>query len=120
MNTANLVLRFLLELAALAGFATWSWHATSGWRRFLLALFVVIVVMALWSIFAVPDDPSRSGSAPVPIPGAARLVLEWAILLGAAYAWHLSGYTLVAGITAALVIFHYLLSVDRIMWLLQQ
>ena len=30
-------------------------------------------------VFAVPDDPSRSGSAPIAVPGLARLTLEAAV-----------------------------------------
>ena len=77
-------------------------------------------VMALWGIFAVPNDPSRSGNAPVAIPGVMRLVLELSILLGGAYAWYLGGFTVVAAVFTALVVFHYLLSIERIIWLLQQ
>jgi hypothetical protein len=90
MNAANLILRFLLELAALVGFATLAWLSVSGWWRFVVALLVVLIAMALWGVFAVPDDPSRSGNAPVPVPGAVRLVLELTILLGGAYGaeWH--------------------------------
>jgi hypothetical protein len=120
MNAANLALRFLLELAAMAGLAAWAWNAASGWWRFLFALLIVVVVMVLWTVFAVPEDPSRSGNAPVPIRGLVRLILELAILLGGAYAWHLSGYTSGGVVISALVLLHYLLSFQRIMWLLQQ
>ena len=81
---------------------------------------VLALLMTLWGVFAVPDDPSRSGSAPVPVSGFVRLVLELAILLGGAYPFYLAGYSL-AGISMAIfVALHYALSVDRIWWLLQQ
>lgn len=120
MNVSNLALRFLLELAALAGFAIWAWNFASGWWRIALALLVIVVAMALWGIFAVPNDPSRSGNAPIPIPGLMRLVLELGILLGGVYAWHLSGFSSIAYILGALVVVHHILSVDRIKWLLRQ
>jgi len=120
MNASNLALRFLLELAALVGLATWAWNLASGLWRFVLALFVVVIAMALWGVFAVPNDPSRSGNAPVPISGLLRLILELSLLLGGVYAWQLSGFTFVAYIVGALVVVHYLLSVERIVWLLQQ
>jgi len=120
MNVANSVLRLFLELFAVGGFAIGSWTlAGEGWR-ILLAICSVLFVTVLWGVFAVPDDPSRSGKAPVPVPGLLRLVLELCILLGGVYAWHLVGFTLVAGIAGALVVFHYLWSRDRILWLLQQ
>lgn len=120
MNTANLALRFLQELAALAGLAILAWQSASGWWRLVIAVLVVFIAMALWGVFAVPNDPSRSGNAPVPIPGVVRLVLELALLLGSPYAWHLGGFTLFAATFTALVVFHYLLSIERVMWLLQQ
>ena len=120
MNPANLLLRFLLELTALAGFAVCAWQTTSGRWRALFALTVVLCVIALWGIFAVPDDPSRSGSAPVPIPGAVRLVLELTILFGGAFAWHQAGYSVVGIVAGALITLHYAFSTDRIFWLLQQ
>ena len=73
MHPANLALRFFLEIAALSGFGAMIWHLFSGWwRPFLLAV-VLGGLMAVWGVFAVPDDPSRSGNAPVPIPGLLRL-----------------------------------------------
>ncbi len=120
MHASNLALRFLLELAALTGFAIWAWQSASGWWRFAITVIVVIIAMALWGIFAVPNDPSRSGNAPVVVPGVVRLILELAILLSGAYGWYVGGFTLVATVFTALIIFHYLLSIDRIMWLLQQ
>ena len=120
MHTANLLLRFFLELAALAGFAILAWNLTGGFWRYVAVVAAVVLIGAVWATFAVPDDPSRSGNAPVPVPGAVRLVLELAILLGGAWAFHASGFTW-AGLTiSALVIAHYLLWIDRIVWLLQR
>ena len=120
MHTANLTLRFFLELTALGGFAALAWNTTDGLWRYVAAVAVVVFVAALWGTFAVPDDPSRSGNAPVPVPGALRLLLEFAILFGGAWALHAAGFTW-AGLSASLlIIVHYLLWIDRIVWLLQQ
>ncbi len=62
MHSANLILRFLLELAALA------WRSTEGSWRFLAVIVVVVLIGAAWAMFAAPNDPSRSGNAPVPVP----------------------------------------------------
>ena len=120
MNAANLALRFLLELAALSGFGILAWSKFDGWWRYLAVIIIVAVVMTIWGVFAVPDDPSRSGNAPIPVPGILRLVLEIAILVGGAYAFHGSGHSYVALILAALIALHYALSGERIAWLLQQ
>jgi len=120
MQAANLLLRFLLELAALGGFATLAWSSTEGFWRYLSTFSALVMVMALWGVFAVPDDPSRSGNAPVAVSGQIRLVLELAILFGGALAYHLVGFSLTATVLALLILAHYALSLQRITWLLQQ
>jgi hypothetical protein len=120
MHTANLILRFLLELVALAGFATLAWGRTEGIWRFAAAVAVIVLIGAIWATFAVPDDPSRSGNAPVPIPGGLRLILEFAILLGGAWAFHLAGHSWVGLSIVTFVVVHYSLWIDRIVWLLQR
>lgn len=116
----NLALRFLLELAALAGFAVWTWSVTTDSIRIVAAVIVVILLGAVWATFAVPGDPSRSGNAPVPVPGTLRLVLELAILYGGAFAFHLAGASLTGIAIAILITLHYVLSLERVSWLLQQ
>ena len=74
----NLASPFLLEIAALLIFGLWGWGQSEGVLRFIFALGVPLLAAVLWGTFAVPDDPSRSGKAPIPIPGAIRLVLELA------------------------------------------
>lgn len=120
MNAMNLALRFLLEIAALGGFGVFAWSRFDGWWRYLAVIVVVAAVMTVWGVFAVPNDPSRSGNAPIPVPGILRLGLEFAILLGGAYAFHRTGYSYFALAMTALVLVHYALSGERIAWLLQQ
>ncbi|MCI2398973.1 YrdB family protein [Aliiroseovarius subalbicans] len=119
MHPANLALRFFLEIAALGGFSVLGWTLTEGWWRYLAVIVVLAVLMSLWGVFAVPDDPSRSGNAPVPVSGGLRLMLEFAILFGGAGALHAAEYNWAGPSLAALVILHYLLWADRIAWLLQ-
>ena len=114
----NLGVRFLLELAALMSYGMWGYKFTDGWPRYVLALAIPVVFAALWGIFAVPDDPSRSGAAPVVTPGLIRLLLE--LLFFACATWalydmgmHKSGLAL-----GIIVILHYIISYDRILWLL--
>ncbi|MER8883035.1 YrdB family protein [Mesorhizobium sp. M0074] len=116
----NLTLRFLLELAALLGLGMAGWSLSAGMWRWILAVALPFVAAALWGIFAVPNDPSRSGRAPVPVPGGLRLVLELVILFGGAAGFHLAGYT-TAGIAVALLIaVSYAFSLDRLGWLLRR
>lgn len=116
----NLTLRFVLELAALGAMGLWGFRANEGIVRYLLGLGLPLLAACVWGVFAVPGDPSRSGSAPVPVPGALRLVLElaffalgaWALVRAGRPSWGLS----MAGIT----VLHYALSYDRVSWLLQR
>ena len=117
----NLTLRFLLELAALSGFGLAGWHfGDSSFWRWPLALFLPVAAAALWGVFAVPGDPSRSGAAPIPVSGGVRLLLELFVFCGGAAAYWIAGHNVAALVLAILVAIHYALSVDRIDWLLRQ
>jgi len=116
----NLALRFILELAALASVAVWGWKQSDDWPRYLLVIGLPVVLAAIWGTFAVPDDPSRSGSAPVVTPGIIRLVIELAIFAFATWSLYQLGHgkmSLALGIT---VVLHYVISYDRIIWLLSR
>ncbi len=114
----NLALRFLLELAALAALGYWGWTQNSGAWRYLLMLGLPLLAAVVWGTFAVPGDPSRSGRAPVPVPGAVRLLLELAFFAAAVVALLASGQALAGLLLAAVTIIHYILAYDRIGWLL--
>ncbi len=85
----NLALRFGLELAALAGIATAAWRAADGPWRWVAAVALPLIAATAWATFIVPNDPSRSGRAPVEVPGSIRLALEFAVF-GAGAAGFLS------------------------------
>ena len=116
-HPANLALRFLLELAALIGLGFLGYLLSVGWPKFLLAAALPIGAAAIWGTLAVPDDPSRSGNAPVPVAGWVRLMLEAAVF-GLGIAGLATASEVVALLVLALVVAHYALSVDRIRWLL--
>ena len=113
----NLALRFLLEVSALFSLGLWGWRSSNGWLRFALASLVPIIAAVLWGTFAVPGDPSRSGTAPVAVPGVLRLVLELGIFACAAWALHHAGFTRASWMLGIIVALHYLVSYDRILWL---
>ena len=116
----NLTLRFSLELAALLGLGMAGWNLSSGLWRWVIALVVPLVAAALWGTFAVLNDPSRSGRAPVPVPGVVRLVLELVILFGGTAGFYVSGYTTIGIIVALFIAVSYAFSLDRLGWLLRQ
>ena len=119
MHPTNLALRFFLEIAALGGFGVLAWQSAEKWWRYLAVIATLTFLMTLWATFAVPDDPSRSGKAPIPISGLARLVLELVVLMGGAYAFYKVGFILTGIGLAALIVVHYALSGERIAWLFQ-
>jgi hypothetical protein len=117
-NPINLAIRFLLEITALVAMGTWGWKLSDSWLRFILAVGVPVIAAAIWGVFAVADDPSRSGQAPVPVPGMIRLAIEFAFFAFAAWIFNSLGFTRPSWIFGVIVIIHYVISYDRIMWLL--
>lgn len=117
-NPINLAVRFLLELSALAALGAWGWRQGGGWLRFLLALGIPLAASVIWGTFAVPGDPSRSGSAPVPVPGILRLAIELAFFAFAAWALRDLGQERLSWVMGIVVVLHYLASYDRILWLM--
>lgn len=117
-HPANLTLRFLLELAALLALGVWSWQQSEGWPRFVLTIAIPIIAAAIWGTFNVPHDPSRSGAAPVTVPGILRLAIELALFLFAILALYDTGYTNLGRLLGIIVAVHYIASYDRIRWLM--
>ncbi|MEL0456622.1 YrdB family protein [Flavobacteriaceae bacterium SZ-1-7] len=114
----NLIFRFLLELTALISFGMWGWKQNDGWLRFIFAFALPIILATAWGVFAVPNDPSRSGSAPIVTPGLVRLLLELAFFAFATWCLKDIGFTKMSIIFGLLVIVHYALSYNRVVWLL--
>ena len=116
----NLAIRFLLELSALLAMGVWGWRQSAGWLRFLLAIGIPIIAAAVWGTFAVAGDPSRSGAAPIAVPGILRLVIELAFFSFATWAIYDLGFTGLSWVLGIIVALHYIVSYDRILWLIKQ
>ena len=113
----NLALRFFLELFGLFALGYWGWTQHTGLVRILWTIGLPLVAAALWGTFRVNRDPGKS---PVPIPGWARLLLE-AVYFGAGtWALYAAGRGTWALVFAIVVLAHYLVSYDRIAWLVKQ
>ena len=119
-NPINLAVRFILEIAGLVALGWWGWNQAEGILRFVLALGAPILAAVLWGTFAVPDDPSRSGDARVPVPGIIRLLLELAFFGSATWSLFATGLTTLGWIYGIAVIIHYVISYDRVAWLVRQ
>lgn len=120
MPAWNLALRFGLELAALAALGLAGWTLTSGPLRWIAVVAVPLLAVAVWGVFNVPDDPSRSGAAPIEVPGWLRLSLELLILGGGAAALAASGQRGLGLVLALLIVMQYATSLSRVRWLLAQ
>ncbi|SRR5690554_5624520 len=112
----NLAVRFLLEIIALIALGLWGWRTNEGALRIVWAIGAPLIAALLWGVFRVPNDP---GNAPVAIPGWLRLLLELIFFTSAVLALRAAGSPLPATLLAAIIILHYLISYDRILWLLQ-
>jgi len=115
----NLAFRFILEIIALISVGTWGWKQNDGFLKFIIAIGLPLILGAIWGIFAVPDDPSRSGQTLVVTTGIIRLGIELGIFAIASWAIYNQGLHKNSYLFITFVIIHYLLSYDRIIWLLQ-
>jgi hypothetical protein len=116
----NSAVRLLLEMTAIVSFGIWGYHQTETGMRILLAILLPLGFAALWGVFAVKDDPSRSGKTVVQTPGIIRLLLELGLFGAAAWMMLDLDYSLAALIFGSTVVIHYFVSFDRIAWLLKQ
>jgi hypothetical protein len=120
VHPAQLGLRFVLEVAALVligrGAAR---QVPEAWATFA-ALGAPALAAALWVTFAVRGDPSRSGRAPVPVPGPVRLLLEVAVFGAGAVSLVSEGQHGLAVVYGALVVAHHVGTTARLRWLLAQ
>jgi hypothetical protein len=116
----NLILRFILELVALFAMGYWGWTQHQGFSRFLWTIGLPLMFAILWATFAVPEDPSRSGKAPIPIPGLLRLLLELVVFAVGVWCCFAAGQPTWGWIYGITVFLHYVISYDRILWLLKR
>jgi hypothetical protein len=96
IEDANLALKFLLELAAVAAFAFWGASVDGTAVAVLLAIVVPVVAVALWSRFAAPKSPRR-------LPTRARVPFELAVFALAALSLSAAGHTSTAIVFSAAV-----------------
>lgn len=112
----QLVIRFSLEIVAQVSIGMWGYQI-AGWP---LAIALPVISAGLWGTFAVVGDPSRSGKAPVKVPGAVRLAIELLVFLGGAAALAALGYWLPFGFYLAAIALHHAQTTQRVRWLLSQ
>jgi hypothetical protein len=110
-NPIVLGFHFLLEVGALAAAAYWGWTSRAGVARWAWAIGLPLVLATAWAIFrAAGDGPDPT----VTIPGVARLIIELAILGGAAFLLWRAGRPSLAGVFVALIVIDFALQYDRV------
>ncbi|MGD8404832.1 MAG: YrdB family protein [Anaerolineales bacterium] len=118
-NPINLTLRFLLEIFALVALGAWGRAQFQSVLGIVLMILIPLLAATAWGLFNVKGDPSRSGKAPVPVPGIIRLALELVFFISATLAL-LTLNSTYGWIFGLLVLGHYIFSYDRIIWLLER
>lgn len=120
-HPVNLAFRFLLEICGLAAFAFWGWAWGDPWR-WPLSIGLPVLAMVVWGTFTTPGDPSRGQQGPVQVHGIIRLGIELLFfglaIVALATAEADAMATTLAFLLAGLVALHYILSWDRVFWLL--
>jgi hypothetical protein len=81
MRSANLAVKFLLELAAFAAFAYWGAQTGTGAAAVVLAIAAPAAAVVVWGVFAAPRSSRR-----LPLTARAPLELGVFALAGAALA----------------------------------
>jgi hypothetical protein len=102
MRAANLALKFLLELGALAAFAYWGSRTGPTAVNVLLGIGAPLAMAVVWGTWAAPTAPRR-------LAGAARITLELSVFALAALALAAADAPGVAAIFAVLVVLNAVL-----------
>jgi hypothetical protein len=116
----NLALRFLLEMAAIITMGIWGYHLSDETPGIIFAILLPLGFAILWGVFAVPNDPSRSGKTVISTPGIIRLFLELGLFAAATWMMSDLDYTIIWWVFGIVVLVHYVISYERVSWLLKQ
>ena len=100
--TANLALRFALELGGLAALASAGLQSSEGPARWLVAIGAPAALVLFWALVVAPGATN-------PIAPSVREVIGSLALLGAAGALALAGHPRLAGVFAVLIVINNVL-----------
>jgi hypothetical protein len=100
IKSTNLILRFLLELAALAALAVWGFQTPANTLlKILLAITLPLIAALLWGLFVSPKAKYR-------LPEIGRLALEITLFASAVFALHSTNHPTLAATFALLALIH--------------
>jgi hypothetical protein len=97
VKNANLVVRFLLELSALAATAYWGFSAASGITQWLLGLGAPAAVILVWGLFVSPK-------ARIELARPARFAIELLVWATATIALAAAGQPVLAVVFAIVAV----------------
>jgi Protein of unknown function (DUF2568) len=97
VREANLLIKFLLELVALAALAVWGANTGHGWLPVVLASVTPLAAALLWGVFAAPTSGRR-------LPPPARVPFELLVFASAVAALAAAGWIEPSLVFAALVL----------------
>jgi hypothetical protein len=95
VRAANLAIKFLLELAAIAAFAYWRATTADGVLAVVLAVTAPALMILVWGRFAAPRSDHR-------LPSRSRIPLELGVFALATVALVVAGSPVLAAVFAAL------------------
>ncbi len=117
-HPVNLAVRFMLEIAVLLAVGVWGFSNFNSLYAYIIGIGAPIFFAIVWGVFAVPNDPSRSGKTVIKTLGSIRLILELNYFIAGSYALYSLNYIYLFYAFSIITVLHYLLSIDRIKWLL--
>jgi len=120
MVTINLIIRFILELVMLGVIGYWGSRNGDGASKIILAVGLPLIAAAIWVTFAVPNDPSRSGKAPVPVPGIVRLFIELALFAISMLIIYSQISHIMGIIYGIVVLINYFIAHERLVWIIKK
>ena len=103
MRVANLAVRFLLELVALAALGYWGAHTGAGAQRVVLAVAAPVAAGVVWGRWCAPRSPRRLAPLPRTIVEATVFGLAAAGLVAAGQATAAIIFVVVAAANWALL-----------------
>lgn len=118
--TLNMAVRFVLEILALYIFGFYGWQQFAAPNKYLSVFIFPFLAASIWGVFNVPNDPSRSGKAPVIVKGWLRLLIEITFFGLATLALIVMGFRKQGLFFTAITVIHYLISYKRIIWLINR
>jgi len=108
----------VLEVASLVSIFRGASTFAEGTLSWVCGAGAVLVAAVLWGTFEVKGDPSRSGKAPVPVPGAVRLFIELLVFGGGAAGFGLRHEWAALAVFGVALVFHHVMTRARLRWLL--